>query len=223
MKKTKLGYLVSGQGRLFQKVLEFSRSDLSAFEISCVLADRNCPAAEYAKKQGIPSIVLNYSEYKEPIDFHKELYEQVMFYAPDFLLLNYNRLVKSPLLEKFHNKIINIHYSILPAYKGFNAIKKAYKNGNKLIGVTAHFIDESMDGGPIIAQNIGPILINDTLDDVEISQFRRVVPITIQCCQWFAEGKISVQNNRVKVLTNSFQEKNLMYPPIDPKISGSVS
>ena len=213
--KKKLGYLVSGKGRLFQKVLEFSRSKISAFEISVVIADRSCNAAEFSKKQGIPTEIIDYSNYSNKAQFHKDLSNKVEMYNPDFLLLNYNRIIKSPLLENYQNKTINIHYSILPSFKGLNSIEEAYLNGNKLIGVTAHFIDDTLDGGPIIAQNIGLVFDNDSLEDVEIAQFKRVVPLAIQCCQWFAEDKISIKNNKVKISTNSYKEANLMSPPLD--------
>ncbi len=77
---------------------------------------------------------------------------------PEFLVLaKYMRVLSAPFLSRYHNRIVNIHHSFLPAFIGANPYLKAYERGVKIIGATAHFVNENLDEGPIIAQNIIPV------------------------------------------------------------------
>lgn len=77
---------------------------------------------------------------------------------PEFIVLaKYMRVLSAPFLSRYHNRIVNIHHSFLPAFIGANPYLKAYERGVKIIGATAHFVNENLDEGPIIAQNIIPV------------------------------------------------------------------
>jgi formyltetrahydrofolate deformylase len=93
-------------------------------------------------------------------------------FNPDFLVLaKYMRILSPAFVEKYNNRIINIHHSFLPAFAGANPYHKAYERGVKIIGATAHFVNEMLDEGPIIAQNV--ITVNHTQNAREMAQAGR--------------------------------------------------
>ncbi len=86
-------------------------------------------------------------------DFEEELIEKVRAYHPDFLVLaKFMRILSPRFVSFFENRIVNIHHSFLPAFMGANPYRQAYKRGVKIIGATAHFVNNNLDEGPIIAQ-----------------------------------------------------------------------
>jgi len=213
--KKRIIYFVSGVGSLFNMVEKFSCLDNSKFQIEAVIADRPCKAAELAQSKKIKTHIINYKKYPNEDLFNQDIFNVVNKYKPDFMVLNYSRLIKEPLLEEYKNRIINVHYSLLPSHKGFKGIESAINNGNKIIGVTTHFIDANLDTGPIIAQSAGGISPDENLDDIERKQLDRAIKLTIQSCQWFAEGKIKIKNNIVKIQDVKVSNQNIFSPNID--------
>jgi formyltetrahydrofolate deformylase len=133
----------------------------------------------------ILSIISNHSSLKElsekfNINFHhighevksreeheKELMNTISAYNPEYLVLaKYMRILSKRFISEFPNRIINIHHSFLPAFVGAKPYEKAYKRGVKIIGATAHFVDESLDEGPIIAQNVIPVSHSHNANDM---------------------------------------------------------
>ena len=87
-----------------------------------------------------------------------EILDTLKFYDPEFLVLaKYMRILSTNLVSKFLNRIINIHHSFLPAFVGANPYLKAYERGVKIIGATAHFVNDNLDEGPIISQSVIPV------------------------------------------------------------------
>jgi formyltetrahydrofolate deformylase len=88
----------------------------------------------------------------------EELLKVIRNYNPDFLVLaKYMRILSPSFIDNFANRIINIHHSFLPAFIGANPYAQAYERGVKIIGATAHFVNNNLDEGPIIAQNVIPV------------------------------------------------------------------
>jgi len=112
---------------------------------------------ELTSKFDIPYFYVDHS------DKSREIYEQEILAItrqlnPDFLVLaKYMRILSPSFVQNYTNRIINIHHSFLPAFAGANPYQKAYERGVKIIGATAHFVNEMLDEGPIIAQNVIPV------------------------------------------------------------------
>ena len=98
----------------------------------------------------VPAKNLQRSEHEEKILELLEMFEDIDY----IVLAKYMRILTPSFVEKYENKIINIHHSFLPAFKGANPYKQAYDRGVKIIGATAHFVNNSLDEGPIIAQDV---------------------------------------------------------------------
>ena len=115
---------------------------------------------------------------------------------PDYLVLaKYMRILSPGFVSQYQNRIINIHHSFLPAFMGANPYKKAYERGVKIIGATAHFVNEQLDEGPIIAQSVIPV--DHTHDAREMAQYGRDVEKNV-----LAHALRLVCNERVFVFKN---------------------
>ncbi|HET8804203.1 MAG TPA: formyltransferase family protein [Aequorivita sp.] len=125
-------------------------------------------AAEYAQKLGIKTIRVVKSDFKNRAFFEQHLLDIVKEHHIDYIfLLAFSYLLKHSLLEEYQNKIVNVHPSLLPAFKGHNAIQQAMEYGVEYSGITTHFIDKEMDGGKIIAQVPIPFHKEDTFEQID--------------------------------------------------------
>lgn len=164
--RTKIGVLGSGSGSNMQAILdEINASNLNA-EIVIVLSDiEDAYILERAEKAGIKNQVIDCEGYKNkfPEASQEKLADFLLAEGVEIICLaGFMRLVKAPLLEKFPNRIINIHPSLLPHFPGMMAWKQAVDAGVKESGCTVHYVDEGMDTGPILLQATVPVLENDT-------------------------------------------------------------
>ena len=124
--------------------------------IRCVISNHQV-LEELTQKFSVPFYFVAH-EGKDRRDHENEISKIIEGYNPDFLVLaKYMRILSFEMVTKFTNRIVNIHHSFLPAFIGANPYAQAYERGVKIIGATAHFVNNSLDEGPIIAQNIIPV------------------------------------------------------------------
>ncbi len=113
--------------------------------------------AEYTSKFGIPYHFVSH-EGKSKDVFEAELLETVKPYQPDYIVLaKFMRILSPSFVAQYENRIINIHHSFLPAFIGANPYRQAYERGVKLIGATAHIVNNNLDEGPILTQRVIPV------------------------------------------------------------------
>jgi len=121
--------------------------------IQCVIANRE-NLRDLVEKFNIPFYYIN-ADNLDRIEHENKMIEVIEKYNPDLIVLaKFMRILTPNFVEKYPNKIINIHHSFLPAFIGANPYKQAYKRGVKIIGATAHFVNNDLDDGPIIEQDI---------------------------------------------------------------------
>lgn len=151
----------SGNGSNFQAIYSAVQNGELEANISLLVCDKpNAKVVERAKAAGIPTFVISLGDFSNKDEFEMVIYEQLLKYEVQYIVLaGYMRLIGPCLLEKFDNKIINIHPSLLPSFPGKDAIGQAIEARVKVTGVTIHFVDKGMDTGPIIAQET--IMISD--------------------------------------------------------------
>jgi phosphoribosylglycinamide formyltransferase 1 len=166
MKPIPLGILGSGKGSNCRAILESIRSGALAAEVRVVISDVfDAPILDIAREFSVPNT------YLPPGRFHTRLEPQAETDLVRMLreasvelvvLAGFMRILKSPMLEAFPRRIVNIHPSLLPKFPGLEAWKQALGAGEKLTGCTVHYVDEQIDRGDVIAQREVPILPNDT-------------------------------------------------------------
>ena len=151
----KLGVMCSGNGTNFENIVRTCNKD----EVVLMIHNKeNCGAAKRAEKLGIPHTHIKSKNEGLIIDVMKA-------WKVDLIVLaGWMRIISSKLIDAFPNKIINVHPSLLPKYKGLHAVEQAMESGDKVTGCTVHYVTEELDSGTIIIQGEVPILEDDTVE-----------------------------------------------------------
>jgi len=165
----KIAIFASGNGSNFQAIIdEIEKGNIIA-NIAALVTDKpNCFAVERAKNHNISVFSFDPKKYTSKEEYEKE----IAFYLIEknvslLVLAGYMRLISDVLLKAFHNRIINIHPALLPAFPGKNAIQQAWQYGVKVYGVTVHYVDAGVDTGKIIAQECFQAEEKETLKEIE--------------------------------------------------------
>lgn len=162
-----IAVLVSGGGSNFENLA--LKSSETGIDIKVLIADTpDAFAIKRAENLNIPYIVIDRSKYSTKKEFETAVTEAVSNFNIDYILLaGFMRILSAEFINFFKNRIINIHPSLLPSFKGRNGIEDAYNYGVKVTGVTVHFVDAGIDTGEIIAQRAVLIEEDETLLSLE--------------------------------------------------------
>src|SRR5436853_5717588 len=170
MKRLGLGILGSGKGSNCRAILESIRSGTLAAEARVVISDvLDAPILEIARAFNVRNAYLPPGQFRTRLEpnAEAELVRMLRDAEVDLVLLaGFMRVLKSPMLQAFPRRIVNIHPSLLPKYPGLEAWKQALDAGETVTGCTVHYVDEKIDHGDIIAQRDVPILPNDTAESL---------------------------------------------------------
>jgi phosphoribosylglycinamide formyltransferase-1 len=162
--KTKIAILISGRGSNMLALADAVRKGrVSEAEITIVISDQpNAAGLAHAQSRNLKTVVVE-RRGRSRDEHDRELVAVLQELQIDFVCLaGYMRLLSAYFLSAYQNRILNIHPSLLPAFPGLDAQKQALEHGVKFSGCTVHFVDQTLDGGPIIAQRIVPVLNDDT-------------------------------------------------------------
>lgn len=167
-KPLQLGVLGSGKGSNFVAIQgAILKGELMA-EVKVVISDHaHAGILERARNFGLPAVALPKSQFKTKLEPEIELtlVQHLRDHGVEWVILaGYMRVVKKPLLDAYPNRILNIHPSLLPHYKGLEAWKQALEAGEKEAGCTVHFVNEGIDEGEILGQKRVPVEVNDTAE-----------------------------------------------------------
>jgi len=168
MRSLSLGILGSGKGSNCRAVLESIQAGKLAAQASVVISDvLDAPILEIAREFSVPNAYLPPGHFRTRLEpsVEAELAQMLRSASVDLVVLaGFMRVLKSPMLEAFPRRIINIHPSLLPKFPGLEAWKQALAAGETITGCTVHYVDEKIDHGDIIAQREVPILPNDSAE-----------------------------------------------------------
>ena len=194
--------VASGRGSNFQAVIDAIRNGTVPAECAALITDNpKAHAIERAQKAGIPCRIIDYATFPS-----SEVYERALLTAMQeadvdlFVLAGYMRILGASIVKEFPGKMINIHPALLPAFTGLHAQRQAVQYGVKLAGCTVHFVDDSLDGGPIILQKCVPVLETDDEDALAeriLEQEHIVFPEAIRL---FCEDRLVIEGRKVRVL-----------------------
>jgi len=198
----KIAVLVSGRGSNLQAIIDSSEKGyIKNAAVNVVISNKaDAYALERARKHGINAVFLD-PKGRDRDEYDREILKVLRQYDTDLLLLaGYFRLLGTDIIEAYRHRILNIHPSLLPAFKGLHAQKQAFEYGVKVAGCTVHFVDEGLDSGPIIIQKCVPVLPGDTeetLTDRILEQEHIIYPEAVRL---FVEGKLKVEGRNVIAL-----------------------
>lgn len=187
-----IAVFVSGNGSNLQAIIDaVSRGEIRAKISLVVCNNKNAFALTRARNAGIECFILSHKGFKARVDYDREITKELEKRDIGLVVLaGFMRLLSSEFVKKYQNRILNIHPSALPSFKGTHAIKDAFESGAKDTGVTVHFVDEELDHGPIVLQETVKIEKNDTLETLEEKIHaveHRLYPLAVRL---FVEGKL---------------------------------
>ncbi len=197
---TKLAVLCSGRGTDLQSIIDAIKAGTLQAEISIVITDKpNVKALERAEIAGIKNICVDRKLFDNRADFEAELLKNLA--EIDLVILaGFMRILSPEFVRKFTGRLMNIHPSLLPSFKGAHAHRDALEYGVKVSGCTVHFVDEGTDSGPIILQAAVEVKDDDTEETLSARILEQEHIIYPKAIQLFVEGKLKIEGRHVKIL-----------------------
>ena len=209
----KIVVLISGSGSNLEAIVNNCNSNNINGEVIKVIS--NVPSAYGLKRAsalGIPSKIIDHKKYKNRDDFENSLEKYLDQLNPDLIVLaGFMRILGSKITNKYLNKMINLHPSLLPKYPGLNTHEKALLNSDKIHGISIHFVSSELDAGPLIAQGIIDIKKNDKLDEV-INRIHKIEhQLLPKIISEMCKGNIYLdQSNKINYLNINLKNQKIL-------------
>ena len=215
MSKCRVGVLISGNGSNLQALIDAcGLADFPAEIVVVISSKADAFGLERAKKSGIPALVLDHQDFASRALFDEEMQRLLDRHLVDVVCLaGFMRLLTPAFVHSWRDRLINIHPSLLPSFKGVHAHRDAIAAGVRISGCSVHFVRAEMDVGPIIMQAAVPVLPDDTeevLGKRVLAQEHVCYPLALR---WLAEGRLSVVDEKVVVSAVAYGESALLVPP----------
>jgi len=194
----RIAVFISGRGSNFKNILDNTRKGNIKGKIVVVVSDNpEAPGLGYAD-EGIEKAVF-VKKKGEPRDhYYERIIEFLSQKKVDLIVLaGFMKVLSCNIIEKYRNRIINIHPALLPSFPGTHAQKQALEYGVKYSGCTVHFVDEGVDTGPIILQDVVPVLDDDTEETLSARILEREHVIFPQAVALFCEDRLIVKDRKV--------------------------
>jgi phosphoribosylglycinamide formyltransferase-1 len=215
--RLKVGVLISGRGSNLQALIDACADPAFPAEIVLVLSNKaDAYGLERARQAGIPAAVHSHRDLADKPGFEAAMDDALNAAGVELVCLaGFMRLLTAGFVERWHNRLINIHPSLLPSFKGLDTHARALAAGVRFTGCTVHYVRPAMDEGPIILQAVVPILEGDddhTLADRVLIAEHRSYPGALRL---IAEGRAMVDGERV-VITGApaDAQEPLLNPPV---------
>jgi phosphoribosylglycinamide formyltransferase-1 len=190
--------LISGRGSNMEAIIE---ADIPAARIAAVISNRpDAAGLAFARAHGIETRVVDHKQHADRAQFDAALQSEIDAFQPDLVILaGFMRILTPAFTRHYDGRMINIHPSLLPAFPGLDTHRRAIEAGCRLAGCTVHFVTAELDHGPIIAQAAVAVGDDDTPDSLArrvLGVEHRIYPAAVR---WFAEGRLHVENGRVRI------------------------
>ena len=200
----RVAVLASGRGSNLQAIIDAIQCDVLDVEIVTVLSDHaEAPALERARRAGIDTQYIVPGGFRTRLsgEAEKQYIDYLDARQPDLVFLaGFMRILHEPFMTRFVDQVINIHPSLLPAFKGLDAQQQAIAYGARITGATVHFVDHEIDHGPIIAQQAMPILENDDRDSLAARLLLIEHALVIHVLGLFAAQRVRLEGSRVSIV-----------------------
>jgi phosphoribosylglycinamide formyltransferase-1 len=201
MAKLKVGILISGRGSNMAALIRAAQAADYPAEIAVVVS--NVPDAtglKTARADGIPTAALSHKTYSDRESFDRAVSAELEKHGVQLVVLaGFLRIFSPWFPERWKDRLINIHPSLLPSFKGLHVQQQAIDAGARISGCTVHYVTPELDAGPIIAQAAVPVLQGDTADKLAARILRQEHHLYSLVVSWLAEGRVSVTDGRVSV------------------------
>lgn len=185
--------LISGRGSNMQAIV--SAAVRNAVEVRAVISNRSSAAGlEYAADRGIPTHVVDHRHFPDRASFDRALMERIDGYRPGAVVLaGFMRILGAEFVAQYHGRLLNIHPSLLPDYRGLDTHRRVLAAEDRVHGASVHFVTEELDGGPVIVQARVPVRPGDepsVLAARVLEQEHRIYPMALG---WLAAGRLGLK------------------------------
>ena len=194
----RLGILLSGRGSNFEAIADRIASGKLNAEIAVVISNvESARGFERAHARGLNTVFIS-SRNRSREEFDREAVQVLRKHNASLVVLaGFMRIFSSVFLEAFPYGILNIHPSLLPSFPGRDVQQKALEQGVKVSGCTVHFVDEVLDGGPIVLQATVPVLDDDTIETLSARILKEEHRIYSEAIDLVLSGRCEIQGRRV--------------------------
>ena len=184
--------LLSGTGSNLQALIDSTRTGDSPVRIAAVISNRSdAYGLQRARDAGIDTRALDHKAFEGREAFDSALIELIDAFNPKLVVLaGFMRILSADFVRHYEGRLLNIHPSLLPKYKGMHTHQRALDAGDSEHGCSVHFVTEELDGGPLVVQAVVPVESDDsaqTLAQRVHTQEHRIYPLAVR---WFAEGRL---------------------------------
>src|SRR5665213_122349 len=194
----RLGILISGRGSNFMAIADAIATHRLDAEIAVVISNRpDAPGIDAAQERGLHTLAL-VSKGLDRDAYDRQLIDELRNCRVDLVCLaGYMRILGGHFIREFHQRILNIHPSLLPAFSGLDAQHQAWEHGVKFSGCTVHFVEEGLDSGPIVSQAVVPVLADDSPDSLSARILKEEHRIYPEAIGLVLSGKYKIDGRRV--------------------------
>tara|TARA_B000000441_G_scaffold126426_1_gene105339 strand:- start:1654 stop:2316 length:663 start_codon:yes stop_codon:yes gene_type:complete len=203
--------LISGSGTNLQTIIENINNEILQIELVSVISDNpKAKGLQRAKREGIDTKIIDYSTYKNRREFDESLEIEMLSINPDLIILaGYMKILNIKFCKIFSGRILNIHPSLLPKYKGLNTHQRVIDNHEELHGASVHFVVPELDDGPVIIQYQFEIEKNDDRHSLQKKVQQGEYIIYSKAIQWFSEKRLIFDSEKAYL-----DDKLLLKPSI---------
>lgn len=197
MEKASLVVLISGSGSNLHTIIEAIKNQQLHAKISAVICNKaTAGGLQYAATENITTHIIDHKLFSS-----RQLFDQAMMRIIDplkptlIVLAGFMRILSDDFIMRYRHRLINIHPSLLPKYKGLNTHQKAIDNHDKYHGASVHYVDIELDSGPVIIQSHVPVLSTDTAETLArrvLIEEHKIYPMAIKM---HIDGRLKFQNN----------------------------
>ena len=193
--------LISGRGSNLQALVE------AGLPVTAVISNRGDAAGlNYAQAKGIATAVVEHRAFAERAAFEAALEREIARFKPRLVALaGFMRVLTPAFVERYRNRMLNIHPSLLPAFAGLDTHARALAAGVKVHGCTVHFVTPELDRGPIVVQAAVPVRAQERPDELAARVLRQEHVIYPRAARWFLDDRLVIEGALVRVKGNDAQ------------------
>lgn len=199
--KVPVAVFASGSGTNLQALLDACSDPTFPAEIVVVFSDRpKAYALTRAEEAGVPTLVVPRKGHGSREEHEDAILKALEAYGPQWVCLaGYMRLLSTPILASYPQRILNIHPALLPAFPGLHGQGQAFDHGVRIAGATVHLVDGGTDTGPIICQGAVPVLAEDDADSLQQRILKMEHRLYPRALRWAVEGRLHVEGRKVRL------------------------
>ena len=212
--RKRVGILISGRGSNMRALIEACKADDYPAEIVTVISNRpNAAGLEYAQSENIKTVTIDHKQYKSREPFERALHQALVDAGVEIICnAGFMRLLTSEFVEHWQNRHLNIHPSLLPAFKGLHTHERAIQAGVKITGCTVHIVRTEMDSGPIIAQAAVGVCPDDTAKTLAARVLEAEHQLYPRALKLIASGKARIVGEHV-IAPDHVDCEQIIYAP----------